>query len=45
MGDPELKDRMENLLEWHIGLLMTAWYLLQTAIWRRSRFGLRVVRD
>ncbi len=45
MGDPELKDRMENLLEWHIGLLMTAWYLLQTAIWRRSRFGLRVLRD
>lgn len=45
MGDPELKDRMENLLEWHIGLLMTAWYLLQTAIWRRSRFGLRIVRD
>jgi hypothetical protein len=45
MGDPELKDRMENLLEWHIGLLMTGWYLLQTAIWRRSRFGLRVVRD
>lgn len=45
MGDPELKDRMENLLEWHIGLLMTAWYLLQTAIWRRSRFGLRLQRD
>jgi len=40
MNDPELKDRMENLLEWHIGLLMTGWYLLQTAIWRGSRFGL-----
>jgi hypothetical protein len=45
MGDPDLKDRMENLLEWHIGLLMTAWYLLQTAIWRRSHFGLRFLRD
>jgi hypothetical protein len=36
-----LKDRMENLLEWHIGLLMTGWYLLQAAIWRRSGFRFR----
>lgn len=40
-GDEALKDRMENLLEWHIGLLMTAWYLLQAAVWRRSGFALR----
>jgi hypothetical protein len=38
--DAALKDRMENLLEWHIGLLMTGWYLLQTAAWRQSRFCL-----
>jgi hypothetical protein len=43
--DEALKDRMENLLEWHIGLLMTGWYLLQTAVWRRSGFGLRWVAD
>lgn len=33
-ADHDLKDRMENLLEWHIGLLMTVWYLLQMAVWR-----------
>lgn len=38
-GDPALKDRMENLLEWHIGALMTAWYLLQAWTWRRSAFA------
>lgn len=39
-GDPALKDRLENLLEWHIGLLMTAWYLLQAVVFRRD--GLRM---
>jgi hypothetical protein len=38
--DPELKDRMENLLEWHIGALMTAWYLLLAWVWRREGFAL-----
>ena len=42
--DAALKDRMENLLEWHIGLLMTGWYLLQTAVWRQSRFRLNTVQ-
>jgi hypothetical protein len=38
--DAELKDRMEDLLEWHIGLLMTAWYLLLARVWQRERFAL-----
>lgn len=38
--DPELKDRMENLLEWHIAALMTAWYLLLAWVWRREGFAL-----
>lgn len=38
--DPELKDRMENLLEWHIGALMTAWYLLLAWVWRREGFAI-----
>jgi hypothetical protein len=37
-ADADLKDRMENMLEWHIGLLMTGWYVLQAAVWRRSRY-------
>jgi hypothetical protein len=40
-GDEALKDRMENLLEWHIGLLMTAWYVLQAIVWRISTFKMR----
>ena len=39
------KDRLENLVEWHIGLLLTAWFLVQAWLWRRSRFGLVAVRD
>src|SRR5690606_31658951 len=27
LADATLKDRLENLLEWQIGLLMSAWYL------------------
>jgi hypothetical protein len=42
--DAALKDRMENLLEWHIGLLMTGWYLLQTAVWWQSRFRLNTAQ-
>jgi hypothetical protein len=42
LNDPDLKDRMENLLEWHIGLLMTAWYLLLARVWRRERLALRL---
>lgn len=38
--DAALKDRMENLLEWHIGALMTAWYLLLAVVWRRDGFAL-----
>jgi hypothetical protein len=38
--DPALKDRMENLLEWHIGVLMTAWYLLLAVVWRRQGFAM-----
>jgi hypothetical protein len=44
-SDEVLKDRMENLLEWHIGLLMTAWYLLQAWIWRRSAFRLNTAQS
>lgn len=39
--DALLKDRMENLLEWHIGALMTAWYLLLAVVWRRQGFALQ----
>lgn len=43
--DPVLKDRLENLLEWHIGLLMTVWYLLLARVWRRERFAVSLGLD
>ena len=33
---PDTKDRLENLLEWHLGLLLTAWFLLHALLWRRA---------
>lgn len=42
LPDPAAKDRWENLLEWHIGLLMTAWYLLQARVVRDARLGFSV---
>lgn len=38
-GETEWEDRLENLVEWHIGLLLTAWFLLQAELWRRTRYG------
>jgi hypothetical protein len=43
--DDALKDRMENLLEWHIGLLMTVWYLLQAVVWRKTDFRLQLIAE
>src|SRR5688572_25557643 len=31
---PDIKDRLENLLEWHLGLLLTAWFALHAALLR-----------
>lgn len=39
LPDPALKDRLENLLEWHLGLLMTLWFLLQAKVFRRGAGG------
>lgn len=35
--DPGFKDRVENFLEWHLGVLLTAWFLLLAGKWRRER--------
>jgi hypothetical protein len=36
VGDEVLKDRVENALEWQLGWLLAAWYLLHAAWWRRA---------
>ncbi len=33
--DEDLKDAVENVLEWNLALLMTFWFLLQARLWRR----------
>ena len=33
--DDDLKDAIENVLEWNLALLMTLWFLLQSRLWRR----------
>ncbi len=33
--DAELKNRVENVLEWQLGALLTLWFLLNAALWWR----------
>jgi hypothetical protein len=33
--DEDLKNAIENVLEWNLALLMTVWFLLQAWLWRR----------
>jgi hypothetical protein len=35
IADDDLKDAVENVLEWNLALLMTFWFLLQARLWRR----------
>lgn len=44
----EQVDQMQNVMEWQLGALFTAWFLLHAALWARSRFpigGLRSARE
>jgi hypothetical protein len=38
--DDVLKDRLENALEWQLGLLLVAWFVLQAVLWKRARFAM-----
>ena len=35
--DPELRDRIENMLEWNMATLLVAWMLALAFLWRRMR--------
>lgn len=37
MQDRDRQDRLENALEWQLGLLLAFWYLLQAWAWRAQR--------
>ena len=40
VDDAQAKDRIENALEWHLGWLLAAWYLLHAGLWARVRVRL-----
>lgn len=40
LRDRALQDRVGNALEWQLGLLLVAWYLLQARLWRGQRLVL-----
>lgn len=42
--EDSLRDRIENALEWQLGLLLVGWHLLLARGWWRERFGLRLYR-
>jgi hypothetical protein len=33
-----------NALEWQLGLLLVAWFVLQSLLWKRARLGMALVR-
>lgn len=40
-----LKDRLENALEWQLGLLLVMWFLAQARLWRLSGYALSARAD
>jgi hypothetical protein len=36
VADPALKDRIEDMLEWHLATLLVAWMLTLAFLWRRE---------
>lgn len=44
LSDAGLRDRWENALEWQLGLLLVAWFVLQSVLWKRARFAVALVR-
>jgi hypothetical protein len=36
VADDELVDRMRDAMEWQLGALFTAWFLMQAMLWRRA---------
>lgn len=42
--DAGLKDRIENTLEWNLGLFSTIWFVLLAALWRRDGYALAARR-
>jgi hypothetical protein len=44
LADEAARDRVENALEWQLGLLLVGWFVLQSMLWRRAGFGMMLLR-
>lgn len=44
VADADLRDRIENVLEWQLGLLLVGWFILQALCWRRDGYALVLLR-
>jgi len=42
LGSEDLKNRLENLLEWHAALAFTLYFLALAWLWRRTRYSARL---
>ena len=45
LADEGLKDRLENALEWQLGWLLAAWFVMQAWLWRRSGYAMTLYSD
>ena len=43
IGGTGLQDRLENVLEWHLGVLLVAWFLAHARLWRCEGYALEMV--
>ena len=39
LGDPELENRLENVLQWHAGILYAGYFAVLAWLWRRTGFA------
>lgn len=40
IGGSALQDRLENVFEWHLGVLLVGWFLVHARLWRQEGFAL-----
>lgn len=40
IGGSALQDRLENVFEWHLGVLLVGWFLVHARLWHREGYAL-----
>ena len=44
IGGSALQDRLENVFEWQLGVLLVAWFIAHARLWHREEYALRQSR-